>query len=90
MLDTHDILQAELDAERKKNEKNLWMNIVQELQRERDEMKEVVELNSVLVERSGGNFGRWQYATMHLPSPVGKMDHKICTFHLNIPPRTVC
>ena len=44
MLDTLNILQAELDVERKKNAKNLWMDIVQEVQRERDEMKEVVEL----------------------------------------------
>ena len=110
-LDTLDILQAELDAERKKNEKNLWMNIVQELQREKDEMKEVVELlirkgtrprpsqllqstpvrtlNPVPVERSRGNFDRWQYATMHLPCPAGKLGHAIRAFRLNILRRTV-
>jgi FtsZ-binding cell division protein ZapB len=42
-LDTLDILQAELDAERRKNDKHMWMNLIQELQREKDEMKEVVE-----------------------------------------------
>jgi hypothetical protein len=43
-LDTLDILHAELDVERRKNDKYLWMNLIQELQREKDEMKEVVEL----------------------------------------------
>ena len=43
-LDTLDILQAELDAERRKNDKYLWMSLIQELQREKEEMKEVVEL----------------------------------------------
>jgi hypothetical protein len=43
-LDTLDALQAELDAERRKNDKHLWMNLIQELQREKEEMKEVVEL----------------------------------------------
>jgi FtsZ-binding cell division protein ZapB len=43
-LETLDILQAELDAERRKNDKYLWMNLIQELQREKEEMKEVVEL----------------------------------------------
>jgi len=42
-LETLDILQAELDAERRKNDKHLWMNLVQELQREKEEMREVVE-----------------------------------------------
>ena len=43
-LDTLDILQAELDTERRKNDKYLWMSLIQELQREKEEMKEVVEL----------------------------------------------
>lgn len=42
-LETLDILQAELDAERRRNDKHLWMNLVQELQREKEEMREVVE-----------------------------------------------
>lgn len=42
-LDTLDTLQAELDAERRKNDKHLWMNLIQELQREKEEMQEVVE-----------------------------------------------
>ena len=42
-LETLDILQAELDVERRKNDKHLWMNLVQELQREKEEMREVVE-----------------------------------------------
>lgn len=43
-LDTLDVLHAELDTERRKNDRYLWMGLVQELQREKDEMKEVVEL----------------------------------------------
>ena len=43
-LDTLDTLQAELDAERRKNDKHMWVNLIQELQREKEEMKEVVEL----------------------------------------------
>ena len=43
-LDTLDTVQAELDAERRKNDKYVWMNLIQELQREKEEMKEVVEL----------------------------------------------
>lgn len=43
-LDTLDVLQAELDAERRKNDKHLWMNLIQGLQREKEEMQEVVEL----------------------------------------------
>ena len=43
-LDTLDTLQAELDVERRKNDKHLWMNLVQELQREKEEMRDVVEL----------------------------------------------
>lgn len=43
-LDTLDTLQAELDTERRKNDKHLWVNLIQELQREKEEMKEVVEL----------------------------------------------
>jgi len=42
-LETLDILQVELDAERRKNDKHLWMNLIQELQREKEEMQEVVE-----------------------------------------------
>ena len=43
-LDTLDTLQAELDAERRKNDKHLWVNLIQELQREKEEMKDVVGL----------------------------------------------
>ncbi|KAF9646528.1 hypothetical protein BDM02DRAFT_3188740 [Thelephora ganbajun] len=71
-LDTLDILHAELDAERRKNDKYLWMNLIQELQREKDEMKEVVELLIKRVERSKGNFDRWPSAKMYLPTPAGR------------------
>jgi len=96
-LDTLDTLQVELDAERRKNDKYLWINLIQELQREKEDMKEAVELlikrgklfiwaglsplflfisvrtfNSVLVERSKGNFDRWPSARMYLPTPAGK------------------
>ena len=43
-LDILDTLQAELDAERRKNDKHMWMHLIQELQREKEEMREVVEL----------------------------------------------
>jgi len=112
-LDTLDTLQAELDAERRKNDKYLWINLIQELQREKDEMKEVVELlikrgkfiwtgppplfwfisvrtfNSVPVERSKGNFDRWPSARMYLPTPAGKLHHKVCVLCLNILPRAL-
>jgi hypothetical protein len=90
------------------------MNLVQELQREKEEMKEVVELlirrgklfvlawlsplsrftpvqtfNSVLVERSKGNFDKWPSAKIHLPTPAGKPSYGVCMFRLNILPRTV-
>lgn len=42
-LDTLDTLQAELDAERRRNDKHLWVHLIQELQREKEEMKEAVE-----------------------------------------------
>ena len=42
-LETLDILQAELDTERRKDDKYMWMSLIQELQREKEEMQEVVE-----------------------------------------------
>ena len=42
-LETLDILQAELDTERRKNDKCQWMNLTQELQRKNEEMQEVEE-----------------------------------------------
>lgn len=99
-LDTLDTLQAELDAERRKNDKHLWVNLTQELQREKEEMKEVVELlinkgklfilpglsplfrlipvQTVPVQRSKGSFSRWPSASMYLPTPAGKLSHKVC------------
>lgn len=43
-LETLDTLQAELDVERRNNDKHMWMNLIRDLQREKDEMKDVVEL----------------------------------------------